>query len=446
MFNDMKKLSLVILTLVMMFAGQTVFAQGKYGADSANCIKFLSYYKEYYKQKDYEDALRNWRKAYNVCPPTANQTMLIDGTSLMRYLIKKNKTNPVYVKALVDSLLTLHDVRVANYPKYAVSALNNKGLDMSNYIKDDPKRVFAGYNEIIETLGEQTKPQLFLFDQKAAIDLYNNGVISADDVIAVFERNSALLDKAPATSEIVQTQNAKIKTDMENLFIGSKVADCDKLLQLYGARFESGQDNLELVTKIVKMLSITEDCQDNDLYLNAVTSMYKLDPSYKSAYFLYKLHSTRGNKDAAIRYMEEAIASEDSDAATDASYNYELATFCFKNGMLSKAYAHASRTIDFGGDLAGKALFLAGQIWGSVACPGGDEISNRAHFWVAVDFLNKAKAADASLSDEANRLIASYAKYFPQTAEAFMYNVQDGQPYSVSCGGMSASTHVRTQK
>ena len=442
----MKKFILAIVTLVMMFAGQNVFAQGKYGADSANCIKFLSYYKEYYKQKSYDDALRNWRKAYEACPPTANQTMLIDGTSLMRYLIKKNRSNPVYVKALIDSLLTIHDVRVANYPKYAVSALNNKGLDMSNYIKDDPKRLFAGYNEIIDALGEQTKPQLFLFDQKAAIDLYNNGVVSADEVISVFERNSALLDKAPAASDMVKEQNAKIKTDLENLFIGSKVADCDKLLQLYEPRFESSMDNLEMVTKIVKMLSITEDCQDNSLYLNAVTSMYKLDPSYKSAYFLYKLHSSRGNKEDAIRYMEEAIASDDSDAATDAGYNYELATFCFKNGMLLKAYSHASKTIDFGGELAGKAMFLAGQIWGSVACPGGDEIATRAHFWVAVDFLNKAKAADSSLTDEANRLIASYAKYFPQTAEAFMYNFQDGQSYTVTCGGMTAATHVRTQK
>ena len=265
-------------------------------------------------------------------------------------------------------------------------------------------------------------------------------------MISVFERNSALLDKAPAASEIVKEQNDKIKSDLENLFIGSKVADCDKLLQLSTPRFESSKDNLEMVNKIVKMLSITEDCQDNDLYLKAVTSMYKLDPSYKSAYFLYKLHSSRGNKEDAIRYMEEAIASEDSDAATDAGYNYELATFCFKNGMLGKAYSHVSKAIDFGGDQAGKALFLAGQIWGSVACPGGDEISSRAHFWVAVDFLNKAKATDASLAEEANRLIASYAKYFPQTAEAFMYNVQDGQSYTVSCSGMTATTHVRTQK
>ena len=95
--------------------------------------------------------------------------------------------------------------------------------------------------------------------------------------------------------------------------------------------------------------------------------------------------------------------------------------------------------------MAGKAYFLMGQIWGTTAC-GGDEIEKRAHYWVAGDFLQKAKNADASLADEANRVIGSYSIYFPETAEAFMYNVTDGQSYRVVCNGMSATTTVRTRK
>ena len=46
----MKKLFLAVLAISMMM-GTNASAQGKYGADSAECIKYLSYYKEYYKQK-----------------------------------------------------------------------------------------------------------------------------------------------------------------------------------------------------------------------------------------------------------------------------------------------------------------------------------------------------------------------------------------------------------
>ena len=80
----MKKIGFIVFSAVLMvLGGHTMSAQGKYGADSAECIKYLSYYKEYYKSKNYDAALPNWRKAYSLCPATANQTMLIDGTSLI---------------------------------------------------------------------------------------------------------------------------------------------------------------------------------------------------------------------------------------------------------------------------------------------------------------------------------------------------------------------------
>ena len=86
-----------------------------------------------------------------------------------------------------------------------------------------------------------------------------------------------------------------------------------------------------------------------------------------------------------------------------------------------------------------------GTIWGSMSC-GGDEISRRAPYWVACDFMQKAKAADPSLTEDCNRMISHYSVYFPQTADAFMYDLTNGQSYTVSCGGLRATTTVRTQK
>ena len=126
----MKKFTLAVLTLMLALSG-SAFAQGKYGKDSAECIKYLSYYKEYFKQKAYDDAMPNWRQAYKICPPTANQTMLIDGTTLMRMLINKNAKDPVYRAALIDSLVAIHEARAAAWPKNAVTALNNKGQDLA---------------------------------------------------------------------------------------------------------------------------------------------------------------------------------------------------------------------------------------------------------------------------------------------------------------------------
>ena len=60
--------------------------------------------------------------------------------------------------------------------------------------------------------------------------------------------------------------------------------------------------------------------------------------------------------------------------------------------------------------------------------------------------MTKAREADASLAEDANELAGQYRRYFPQQADAFMYDVQDGNSYTVSCSGMRESTTVRTLK
>ena len=127
----MKKLVLFIsIVVASAFFSSNASAQGKYGADSAECIKYLSYYTEYYKQKNYESALPNWRKAYALCPPTARYSLLTDGTTLLRREISKSTTSPEYKKKLIDSLMTIYDQRVEFWPKYRVASLNNQALDM----------------------------------------------------------------------------------------------------------------------------------------------------------------------------------------------------------------------------------------------------------------------------------------------------------------------------
>jgi tetratricopeptide (TPR) repeat protein len=192
-------------------------------------------------------------------------------------------------------------------------------------------------------------------------------------------------------------------------------------------------------------MSMTDDCTDNDLYLKAVTTMYNTNPTAQSAYYLYRLYASRDNVELASKYIEEAVSSPDLETAQAAEYNMQYATFCVKNGLSAKGFEAAQKALELDPNNAGKAYYLIGTIWASTSC-GGDEISRRSPYWVACDYMNKAKAADPSLTEEANRYIGQYSRYFPQAAEAFMYDVTNGQSYTVACGGMRATTTVRTTK
>ncbi|MBO6169422.1 MAG: hypothetical protein J6O51_05560 [Bacteroidales bacterium] len=444
----MKKVFLAATSLMMILSGVNLFAQqdmSKYGENAEECIKYLSYYTDYYKQKNYDDAIPNWRQAYKICPPSCSQNLLIQGSELVKRLITKNAKNPIAVEGLVDTLLTLQDQRAEFFPKYAVTALNNKATYAANYIKSDHKRVFGIYESVISTLGEKTKASVVFNDFKAAVDLYGDGGIGTEEVLNIYQRNLGMLNAIEPSSEIEKKQIGEFRTNIENLFISSKVASCEDLLALFGPRYEANPNDLELATNIVKMLSLAEDCNDNELFLNAVTTMYTLDPSADAAYYLYKLHAARGNVANAVKYLQEAIDKEESDVKEDAAYLYELAVYSFKNGRSASAFEAASKVPSMDESLAGKAYLLIGTIWGSTSC-GGDEIARRAPYWVACDYMNRAKAADPSLAEEANRYIGQYSRYFPQAAEAFMYDVTNGQSYTVVCGGMRATTTVRTNK
>jgi tetratricopeptide (TPR) repeat protein len=370
--------------------------------------------------------------------------MLSDGTTLMRNLINQNAKDPVYRAKLVDSLMVIYDQRVEYWPKYAVSSLNNKALDMYNYMKNDLERLYVGLNDVVAQTKENTRANIFLFQLNTAIDLFREGTVDAEKVIGIYEDAIKYLGMMTPKNDVEKRSIDKTIEDVESLFITSQVASCDNLLALFGPRYDADPQNLDLAKNIVRMMGITEGCTDNDLFLNAVNTMHTLEPSYTSAYYLYKLYAGRGDVDNAVKFMEEAIAAEESDAVTDASYYYELAAFCFKNSKYASAYNAAQKVIDLDPSLAGKTYMLMGTIWGSVPC-GGNDIEQRAKYWVAVDYMNKAKAADESLAEDVNNHIRQYAAYYPQTAEAFMYDFTNGQSYTVSCGGMRATTTVRTQ-
>ena len=434
----MKKITLVLLTFAMALVGTKVSAQGKYGADSAECIKYLSYYQEYYKQKNYDDALPSWRKAVKLCPPTASQNMLLNGMTLLARDINKTK-DATRRSEMIDSLLMLNDVRAQYYPRYAVAALNTKGQYITQFFKD-PKVVYDRLDEIIAANQENTKPSLLLLKLNSAIDLFKADKLGAEEVINTYQNAIALIGKAEQTEEVVKT-----KADIEGLFITSQVASCDNLIALFTPRYEADPNNIDLVTNIVKMMGNTEGCQNNDLFLKAVTKMHANEPSAASAYYLYKLHAAQDDNSTAVRYLEEALGFSDLDAATKANYQLELATFALKSGMNAKSFEAARKAAELDPANQGKAYYIIGTLWGSVRC-GGNEVERRANYWVAVDYLQKAKAADESLTADCNRLIGSYSVYYPQKAEAFMYDIVDGQSYSVNCGGMHATTTVRTQK
>ncbi len=444
----MKKL--LIGTLTFMLTSFALLAQGKYGKDSLECTKYLSYYREYMKQNNMDMASTQWRQAIKYCPPTANQTMLLDGMKILRKDIFTHRNNPIRKDELVDSLFMLHDMRISTYTeaKYYIPANANKALDYIKYLgEDDDSEGYALMGHTMDELKHRTPVSVVLRYMQYANNLYASGEILDTDVVESFEKS---VDVAESIEADLVKRNKSTETiekaisDLESMFIESGVATCENLVKLFQPRYDSHKDNKEELGIIVSLLN-SSACTEEQLFLDAVESLHALEATHTSAYFLYQLHARSNNIEEAKKYILEAVNYEESDKDQDAEYLFELASVMYvKAGDIEQAVKYAKQAINTSSIVAGKANFLIGTIWGGVTREGND-IEKRAVYWVAVDYFNKAKAADKSLSEEANKYIASYSKYFPLQDEAFMYDIINGSSYTVTHGGLTEKTIVRTQ-
>ena len=170
----MKKIAIILMTLVL---AVPTFAQGRFGKDSAECTKYLSYYQELYKQKNYEEAAPFWRKAFSLCPPTASQNMLIYGQTIIRYEINKNRK-----------------VRAANYPNYAVKSLDNKAVDVANYLGSDYEAQYTYLLDVLDKIKGEARPVAFVTQMKAAVEMYRNQKLDAEGVMNNYTKISGYLD------------------------------------------------------------------------------------------------------------------------------------------------------------------------------------------------------------------------------------------------------------
>ena len=464
----MKRIAALLFVSLGIFSAVNVSAQDG-GGDIQECKTYISFYHGYFKQDDFERALPNWRVAYRICPPTHSSNLYLHGENIIRYYLDNDKVSAAEREGMLDTLMRLFNERSQYFPKSRLAQMNRKGLDASKYLSDESRKMEI-YKEVLDVNGIDTDPQIVFFYMLGTLDNYKEGNADAEKVITTYDSMMELLETAgknnaatlaalvPGSKDYEKnlksakkdsTSISNTKKDVEDLFIASRVASCENLIDLFTPRYEADPDNVELIEKIVGMLNNADDCNKNDLYFATATKLYQMKPSYTAAYSLFRLNAGRDNVNEAIKYLEEAIAFEESDAEKDARMYYDLARFCSANNRDSKAIAAANSVIRLESDMetksyTGKAYLLIGRTWAGFHC-GGNEIERVAKYWVAVDYLQRARSFDSDIADECGRLIAAYSAQFPLATDAAMYDIVGGQSYTVSCGGMSASTVVRTR-
>ena len=437
------RLALYLLAAALFIVPAESSAQGRFGKDSADCVNNLNFYQDYLRQGSMNDAYRNWKDAMKFCPPRVSQNLYINGRKIMLHRIN-NAPDAAAREKMIDTLLALATTRAELFPKNAKKAKEGRLSDIMVFFGQNPEKtkfIFDNLDAYATEFGPEADHELVVNAMIKATELYAAQQLKEEDIMNLYSKYNDIFEAKRAAMPNDTTIDAA-EAMLQNAFINSGVATCDNLIKVFTPRFEQNKEDMAVLKTISSLLNSNE-CTDSDLFSNVVAQMYKLEPSAGTAYYLYRFFNSKGDKETALKYLKEATnVAEGVDKGT---YLYELATIHYSNHQYGAAVSTARQAADLNPKYAGKAEMLILTIWATTPC-AGDEIAKRAKFSVATDYMQRAKAKDPSLAAECDKNIARYRNYFPTAQDAFMYDLTDGRGYSISCGGMSASTTVRTIK
>jgi len=433
----MKKLLVVIVVVFSTIIGN---AQGRYGKDSVECITALNFYSDYMKSNNFNEAAPKWRNAMKYCPPGLRQTLYQDGQKIFTYLVDNN-VNPENKASYIDTLLMMYDLRVQYFPNYTLSAKTYKLYDMVKYALDG-KAILDLAKDAVAIGQEDVTPTVMVIAMQQGTQLASNGQIAAEELLNLYSDFSRIVDGQieKSVKDAVET-----KATIDNMFATSGIASCDNIIELFTPKFNAEPDNLDQVKTIVGLLNNAE-CIESDLFLRTVEALNRMEPSYNSMYFLYRLYSSKNDHEGAMKMLQAAIDSDESNEEEDARLLIDGASYYLKLSNYTKAMDFARQAMNKSDVQKGKANFIIGSAWAVMQCTAGNDVEKAAKYWVAVDYMNRAKNADSSLASDANSSISMYSRQFPQQEEAFMYDLVDGASYTISCGGLRETTTVRTRK
>ena len=458
----MKTRSFVLMALIFGMAfsvsAQDLATEAKYGADSVNCVTKLSTYREYFKQweaaKFAPDALSPemvaaWREVW-MTGPRSSEYIYSNGQKILDYYIRNTKDKDVR-NAYIDSLMLLHDTRVAAFPtkktgeSQVASILGRKGHDMYSY---NPARYEEAYNILKQAVElDANQIQVGFLDTyfRAVVDMANNEKIEKMEVINVYQQLSDVIDAN--LKNFVEQGNEKqinnykgVKNNIDGAF--QPFASCEDLVNVFTAKMAENPDDIDLLKRITTILD-KKDCTDQKLFLDASKKLYELEPTPESAYNIGIKLFKEGKNGEAARYFEEATSAENIDRVYRAYRNLAYCYLNVGNYSRSREAARKASSVD---PTAGEPYIIIAMAYASSAGSlEGSKFDGKEVFWAAVDKLSKAASLDASVADRANDLIRSYRQHFPSTETIFFNDYAEGASFTVG-GWINESTTIRAAK
>ena len=420
-------LGCVAFAAAFLFVAPAV-AQSEQQPSDQEVATHYSLYFEDFKNANYESALPNLRWILDNAPGFPN-----DSDRNFRRAIEAYEALAEQDETYLDSALVVFDtaaskLRAANIDVDEQRWLINKG----RFIQSN-----SGYFADAQALAAEAYMEAYEYDASTVDAYYVNYLISHTNSLGDEEATLALIDRveethgdAPEVAEYIATvQNALFDTPEERVaFIERQVErnpdDADLIAELFDLYITTGRhDQAEELSE--RLLAVQPDARTYQL----VARMRLEDGDARGAYQLY----------------ERALQMDGAeDRRRDIYFNMGIAQQ--QIGSLQNARRHFRQALDIDSNF-GPAYIAIGDLYVTqVGNCGSFEREDRAVYWLAVDYYERAASRDASVANQARQKARSYSGSFPSSEDLFFRGWSAGDSYQVNYGCYSwigESTTVR---
>lgn len=427
MINKMMKINFVLVVIVLM--GLSANAQSKYGTDSVACIENLSLFREYYKQKNYVDALKPWRWTFNNCPKSSGN-IYKNGPKIYKERIKVDKENKA---AYIDTIMMIFDQRIQYFGKEGY-VLGLKGYELVIADKKRSAEALSILDKSITLDGNNADFRAVYGYMKAIVNLEKNGDKTKQDVLEAYARISEVIDYNIVNESKVTKYFIQYAEKIENLF--TPYANCEDLVTLFSAKFDPETEDVSFLKRVTKVLE-KKECTNEQLFFDASSRLYELDPSASSADKMAKMSIAKGKYSDAIEFAAKAIEMEEVENQK-AIYYLGLAD-AYRNAgsfLLARNAVYSALELRSGW---GEAYLNLGNIYISGAKNCGGDFEKSTVYWVAIDAFSRA-LSDEDTKARASKGINTYSKYFPTKETCFFNGVEAGKSHTIGCWINKATT------
>ncbi|MEM1094452.1 MAG: tetratricopeptide repeat protein [Bacteroidota bacterium] len=402
--------------------------------DSAKAMNYSLYW-ESHKNKDFASSMPYLRWVLNCSPEyprndDRNHERLREAYEMMA----AEATDATVQRAYMDSVLMVFDTAPAQmeeagleYDPFEWTLEKGKYVQTNVEALDDVKDLaIESYREAYDMDGARLQP-------------YYKRILIQDLVVN---------DDKEGAIDLMQEMEDAYGTDeghadlmaFINQMRGSLFTNPVERMEFLEGQLDADPGNLEIITELFE---IYRDLEERDKLFEMGEVLLSMNPTADTYRLLADLKLDDGETQEALDLYQQALDAGAADAR-DIYYNMGIAYQ--EMDRLSNARSMYRKALEVDPNF-GRALMGIGDLYVSaVRNCGSMERDDRAVYWLATDYYNRAASRDEGVANTAQKKAAQIRPYYPTKESMFFKNWSNGQTITINYGCYSwigESTTVR---